>query len=148
MTAPAESQAQTVVDSSSRDSRRKSGSILKQEIKKIVDGNNKQYDDIADVIKVIKNIVPYNKMLVSHDGYLIPLEDKYFRDNPNTIGFKYGGTMTCVGYISNVIKKDSEPDQSSIFGSLQHIVNEIIRLLIPTQEGNLLILHPIALYYG
>jgi len=30
------------------------------------------------------------KMLLSQDGYLIPLEESCFRDNPQTMGFKYG----------------------------------------------------------
>ena len=131
-----------------REQRRKSGTIIKQEIKKLIDSSKKQYDDIADVIKIIKSVVPYNKMLVSHDGFLVPLEDKYFRDNPDTIGFKHGGDMACVGYITNVIGKDAAPDSNNIFGTLQHMVNEIIRMLIPTKEDNLFIVHPIAMYYG
>ena len=143
-----ETLTQSEADSLPREQRRKAGTIMKQEIKKMIDANDKQYDDIADVVKIIKSIIPYDKMLVSYDGYLIPLEDKYFRDNPNTIGFKHGGDMTCVGYITNVIGKDTAPDSSNIFGTLQHMVNEIIRLLIPTKEDNLFVLHPIALYYG
>lgn len=142
-----EIQAQSVTESLPREQRRKSGTALKQELKKIIDTNNKQYDDIMDIVKIIKSLIPYSKMLVSSDGYLIPLEDKHFRDNPKTIGFKHGGSMTCFGYITNVIGQEAEPDSGNIFGTLQHMVNEIIRSLIPTQKDNLFILHPIALYY-
>lgn len=44
----------------------------------MLDANDKKYDDIAEVIKIIRHVIPYERMLVSHDGYLIPLEDKYF----------------------------------------------------------------------
>ena len=76
------------------------GVDVKKEIKKRLDANDKQYDDIAEIIKAIRQMIPYDRMLVSHDGYLIPLEDKYFRDNPQTMGFKHGGYITCVGYIT------------------------------------------------
>ena len=60
-------------------------------------------------------MIPYDRMLVSHDGYLIPLEDKYFRDNPQTMGFKHGGYITCVGYITNVIGETSDATSENIF---------------------------------
>lgn len=72
----------------------------------------------------MRQIVPYKRMLVSSDGHLIPLEDKYFRDNPQTMGFKHGGYVTCVGYITNVIGETSAPNSDNIFAQLQFMVNQ------------------------
>ena len=102
-----------------RGQQRKGGVDVKKEIKKLLDANDKQYDDIAEIIKAIRQMIPYDRMLVSHDGYLIPLEDKYFRDNPQTMGFKHGGYITCVGYITNVIGETSDATSENIFSQLR-----------------------------
>lgn len=49
-------------------------------------------------------------MLVSDTGFLLPLEDKYFRVNPSTIGFKYGGQITAIGLVTNVIGPDESAE--------------------------------------
>ena len=54
----------------------------------------------------LKNLALF-QMLISYDGYLIPFDDKYFRIDPETIGFRYGGEMTCVGMITNIIGVDT-----------------------------------------
>lgn len=139
---------QTIAQSMDREQQRRTGSNIKKEIQKLVASNNKQYDDIADIIKAIKQIIPYTRMLVSYDGFVIPLEDQYFRDNPKTMGFKHGGEITCVGYITNIIGKDTAPIDDSVFATLQYYVNEVIRALLPTKEENLYIVHPIGIFYG
>ena len=88
-------------------------------------------------------------MLVSNDGFLIPLDDKYFRINPSSLGFKYGGMMTCVGMVTNIIRKDTEPiDDKNVISKLQFSVNEVLRNILPTKNDNLCVIHPIAIYYG
>ena len=88
-------------------------------------------------------------MLISYDGYLIPLDDKYFRIDPVNLGFKYGGEITCVGLITNIIGEDTNPnDEKNIFATLQFTVNEALRTVLPTKENNLIVVHPIAVYYG
>ncbi len=64
----------------SRDERRKAGSAIKKEVQKLIAENYKQYDDMADVMRAIRQVIPYNRLLISYDGFLIPLEDAYFRD--------------------------------------------------------------------
>ena len=87
-------------------------------------------------------------MLISTDGYLIPLEDKYFRINPTNLGFKYGGDITCVGVITNIIGEDTNPeDEKNIFATLQFNVNEMLRAILPNKEKNICVVHPIAVYY-
>lgn len=123
-------------------------SKLKSEIKKLNALVNKQYDEISEILKALKSIIPYTRMLISNNGFVIPMDDKCLRDDPATFGFKYGGEMTCVGYITNIFGKDCGPiDDSDIFFSLQHSINEVLRALLPTKEENLYIVNPIAIYY-
>lgn len=98
---------------------------------------------------LVRQIIPYNRMLISSDGYLIPLDDRYFRIDAQNLGFKYGGEITCVGMITNIIGEDTDPnDSQNIFATLQFSVNEVLRQLLPTKERNLCVIHPIAVYYG
>ena len=131
-----------------RDMVRKSGAKFKTELKRLIENQSKQYDDIANIIKGLRSMIPYSKMLISCDGYLIPLSDKYFRVDSSTIGFSYGGEITCVGMITNIIGEDCDPcDEENIFATIQHTSNEILRMLLPTKEKNLCVIHPIAVYY-
>lgn len=140
--------AQEISESLNREQQRKNESELKKRIKELVETNNKKYEEISDIVKVLHQIVPYKRMLVSLDGYLIPLEDKYFRDNPQTMGFKHGGYVTCFGYITNVIGETSVPSSDSIFLQLQTLVNQTLISILPTREKDLFVVHPIAIYYG
>lgn len=122
---------------------------ISSEIKKTIDEKNKEYDNIIDIINAFKKMMPYSRMLISNDGYLIPLDEKYFRVNPTSVGFMYGGDITCVGMITNIIGKDTNPeDEKNIFASLQFSVNEALRAILPTKEENICVIHPIAIYYN
>lgn len=131
-----------------RGQQRKNSNDIKKERQKLLDAVDKQYNEIVEIIKAIRQMIPYNRMLVSSDGYLIPLEDKYFRDNPQTMGFKHGGYITCVGYITNVIGEAATPLSDNVFSQLQSLVNQTLISLLPTKEKDLFVVHPIALYYG
>ena len=142
-------EAEKVKEGHNREQLRKAGINFKQEIKKAIDANNKQYDDIAVIIKAMRGLIPYNRMLISSDGYLVPLNTKYFRVDPLDLGFKYGGEITCVGMITNIIGEDANPnDENNIFATVQFTANEVLRKLLPTSENNLCVIHPIAIYYG
>ncbi len=144
-----EAEAEKVKEGHNREQLRKAGINFKQEIKKAIDANNKQYDDIAVIIKAMRGLIPYNRMLISSDGYLVPLNTKYFRVDPLDLGFKYGGKITCVGMITNIIGEDTNPnDEDNIFATVQFTANEVLRKLLPTSENNLCVIHPIAIYYG
>ena len=140
--------SQSFYEELNRGQKRKNEGELKKEVKRLVTASNKKYDDIAEIIKAIRQIIPYNRMLVSSEGYLIPLEDKYFRDNPQTMGFKHGGYITCVGYITNVIGETSTSSSDNVFTQLQDMVNQALVSLLPTKEKDLFVVHPIAIYYG
>lgn len=142
-------EAEKAKEGHNREQLRKAGINFKAEVKKIVADSNKSYDDIAIILKVLKGLIPYKRMLISNDGYLIPLNTKYFRVDPIDLGFKYGGEITCVGMITNIIGEDINPnDDKNIFASLQFAVNETLRNILPTNQSNLCVIHPIAIYYG
>lgn len=129
-----------------REQNRKNGNNLKNEIKKLVES---QFDEIRSIVSALRGILPYDRLLLSStDGYLIPLEDKYFRIDPKGLGFKYGGEMTCIGRVTNVIGEDTDPcDNSFIFSTIQFQVNEAFRKILPTKHSNLYVVHPMAVYY-
>jgi hypothetical protein len=132
-----------------REQKRTSTNQINGEIKKAIDEKNKEFDNISDIINAFRKMIPYNRMLISNDGYLIPLDEKYFRVNPSSIGFMYGGDITCVGMITNIIGKDTNPnDDKNIFATLQFSVNEALRSILPTNEENICVIHPIAVYYN
>lgn len=136
-------------ESMNRETARQNKDSLKKEEKELIEANNKKYDDIAVILKLLRTLIPYNRMLISYDGYLVPLNTKYFRVDPVEFGFKYGGEIICVGMVTNIVGKDTEPsDSNNIFATLQHTSSEILRSLLPTKSDNLCILHPIAIYYG
>lgn len=132
-----------------REQKRTSSNQINAEIKKAIDEKNKEFDNISDIINAFRKMIPYNRMLISNDGYLIPLDEKYFRVNPSSIGFMYGGDITCVGMITNIIGKDTNPnDDKNIFATLQFSINEALRSILPTNEENICVIHPIAVYYN
>lgn len=144
-----EAKASMTINQMNRDQSRKGGANVRAEVKKKIEESNKQYDEIAKTISAIRSLIPHKRMLICHDGYLIPLSDQYFRVDHSDIGFKYGGIITCVGMITNIIGEDCDPqDNSNIFATLQHASNETLRLILPTKKKNLCVIHPIAVYYG
>lgn len=49
-------------------------------------GNNRQYEEIEQIIKAIKYIISYKRMALSNAGFLISLDDQCFRDTPDIFG--------------------------------------------------------------
>lgn len=144
-----ESQAnEEVAANLGREQQRKAEKEIKKQIGALISENNKKYENIQQIIKIIRQVIPYSRMLVSSDGYLVPLEDKFFRDNPKTMGFKHGGDIICVGYITNIIGETSIPDSDNVFSQLQYAVNQVLISILPTKEKDLFVVHPIAIYYG
>jgi len=144
-----EASANEITKDWNHDQRRSNTSKIRAEIKKAFGTIEKESSDPKMLIGALRQLIPYNRMLISFDGYLIPLDDKYFRINPNSLGFKYGGNMTCVGVITNIIGEDTDPnDKSNFFATLQYQGNEMLRNLLPTREKNLYVIHPVAVFYG
>lgn len=127
---------------------RTAGINFKNEIKKAIAVSNKQFNDIKVIIRALRGLIPYNRMLISNDGYLILLNTKYFRVDPIDLGFKYGGEITCVGMVTNIIGEDTNPnDDKNIFTTIQFTANEVLRSILPTNQDNFCVVHPIAIYY-
>ncbi|MDD7512348.1 MAG: hypothetical protein PUK14_00485 [Clostridiales bacterium] len=109
-----------------RGQHRNNKSEINKEIKRLIDLNNQQYDDARKIIEAFRIIIPYNRMPISLDGYLIPLDEQYFRINPKNLGFKYGGEITCVGMATNIIGEETKPNQMMriIFSQLYNILHQ------------------------
>lgn len=146
----AEIDKQTTIQSNelNRDQKRNNQGNINSFVREMKSKSDKKNDELASIVQTIRQLIPYNRMLVSSDGYLIPLEDKYFRDNPKTMGFKHGGDITCIGYITNVIGESTDSSDYNIFSSIQVLVNQALVNLLSTKEKDLFVIHPIAIYYG
>lgn len=132
-----------------REQKRQVGNKANSATTSEINKNNQKYDEVHTIIKALRSLIPYNRMLISSDGYLIPLNEKYFRVDPRDLGFKYGGEITCVGMLTNIIGVDTDPeDKKNIFATIQFAANEALRMILPTKKSNLCIIHPIAIYYG
>ena len=116
--------------------------------KELIKQSEKEYDDVHEILSIIKQIIPYSKMLISNDGYLIPMENKYFRVDPSSIGFRYGGTLSCVGMISNIVDDANEQNSGNVISSLQLMVNKALNSVFQSNSNKLCIIHPIGIYYG
>ena len=104
---------------------------------------------LNSMIKLIKILIPYKHILLSRNKYIILIDNKYFQIDPNCMEFKYDGTITCIGMVTNLIGEDFDPiDNGNVFEKIQFSDNEALRGLLPTKEKNLCVLHPIAIYYG
>lgn len=115
---------------------------------KINESSKKANKDTFDIIHALNSLIPYGRMLISSDGYLIPMEEKYFRINPKGIGFMYGGDVTCVGMITNIIGTNIEPTaDDNIFAQIQYGINELVKSILPTKKDDICVIHPIAIYY-
>lgn len=144
-----ETEASRATGGMNRAQLRSTEKTIKSELKKLIAESDKQYDDIHDIIVAFRQLMPYARMMISYDGYLIPMDDQYFRIDPQNLGFKYGGEITCVGMITNIIGADTNPnDPKNMFATLQFTVNEALRKILPTNKENLCVIHPIAVFYG
>lgn len=144
-----ETEASRATGGMNRAQLRSTEKTIKSELKKLIAESDKQYDDIHDTIVAFRQLMPYARMMISYDGYLIPMDDQYFRIDPQNLGFKYGGEITCVGMITNIIGADTNPnDPKNMFATLQFTVNEALRKILPANKENLCVIHPIAVFYG
>ena len=142
-----ETQIEQAKEGLNRQQLRSSGKMVKNKVNELKKESDKQYDDIHDIISVFKKMIPYERMLISSDGYLIPCDNTYFRVNPKSMGFMYGGEITCVGMITNIIRENSA-ESDDIFATLHYTVNEALKKILPTDKENISVIHPIAIYYG
>jgi len=114
---------------------------LKKEIKKQVD---LEYAGVKKIINAVLNIVPYNKFGIMGD-YLIVLDDEYFRDKTKVVAYKYGGKMSMLGYLTNIVNNDVTQDDSNVFRTFPALINTFMLGFFNKTE--IKITHPVAIYY-
>lgn len=114
---------------------------LMKEIEKQV---NKKYEETKKIIEVIFKIIPYNKFGIMGD-YLIVLDDEYFRDKTKVVAYKYGGKMTMLGYLTNIVNNNLTQDDSNVFRTFPTLIN--VFMLNFFNKTEIKIIHPVAIYY-
>lgn len=114
---------------------------LYKDIKKDVD---REYDQVTKNIEAILNIVPYNKFGIMGD-YLISFDDEYFRDKTKVVAFKYGGKMTLLGHLTNLVNNEVTGDEKNVFSTFPSIINTFMLTFFNKKE--IKVVHPIAIYY-
>lgn len=117
--------------------------IIKEQMKEF----GEQYDYIEEVINALKSLLPYEKIIMS-DDFFIATSDEFFRDKPEMIGFKYGGEISFVGYITNKVTYDNDnkvPNDIPL-SSIKNLANNAI-LNVLGKGKDIYIVHPIAIYY-
>lgn len=96
----------------SKEDKRNKKAEYNQSRKEVAEQIEKKYKDLVEMISLLHKLLPCERMYISNKGYIIPIDDKYLRDKPESFGFKYGGLMTCVGFVTNVIGKDTNNDEN------------------------------------
>lgn len=122
--------------------------LIKAQIQELEDTIKKaepERKETAKTIEVIRNTIPYNRFIMTNN-ILVPFEDKNFRDNPEIIAFKYGGNISILGYVTNIISADDTPPQNNDFASIYSTLNQIMLGLFNGTD-KIYILHPVALFY-
>lgn len=101
--------------------------------------------DLLKTIEVFRNTLPYDRFVMT-SNMLMPLDDESFRDNPDIIAFKYGGEMSIMGYVTNVVTNEEKQTPNNNFAPLYDTINQIM-LSIFNGKDKIYIVHPIALFY-
>ena len=101
--------------------------------------------ETAKMIEVIQNTLPFKRFVMT-SNMLIPLDDDSFRDDPDTVAFKYGGEMTILGYVTNIISSEKSEQKGNKLTSLYSTINQIMLTLYEGQD-HIFVVHPVAIYY-
>ena len=125
---------------------KKSPQTIENFIKSQMKEFSKQCDYTEEVINALKSLLPYEKIIMS-EGFFIATSDEFFRDKPEMIGFKYGGEISFVGYITNKVTYDNNEVPNDIpLSSIKNLANNAI-LNVLGKGKDIYIVHPIAIYY-
>lgn len=101
--------------------------------------------EMAKTIEVIRNTLPFKRFVMA-SNMLIPLDDESLRDDPETVAFKYGGNMTIVGYVTNIISAEKPVQEGNKLINLYSSINQIMLKLYEDQE-KIYVVHPVAIFY-
>lgn len=114
-------------------------------LKDAVSSAETERKEMAKTIEVIRNTLPFKRFVMA-SNMLIPLDDESLRDDPDTVAFKYGGNMTIVGYVTNIISTDKPAQEGNKLVSLYSSINQIMLKLYEGQE-KVFVVHPVAIFY-
>lgn len=116
-----------------------------EEVRAAVNNAEPERKETLKTIEVVRNTLPYNRFLMT-ENMLMPLDDENFRDNPDIVAFKYGGKMSILGYVTNIVTAGNTPLRNNSFASMYDTVNQIMLSLFENQD-KIYIVHPVALFY-
>ena len=114
-------------------------------LKAVVANAEAERKETAKMLEVIRNTLPFKRFVMTKN-MLIPLDDESLRDDPDTVAFKYGGNMTIVGYVTNVISADKPMQGGNKLANLYSSINQIMLKLYEGQE-KIYVVHPVAIFY-
>ena len=122
--------------------------LIKAQIKELeaqVKNAEPERKEMAKTLEAIRNTLPYNRFVMT-ENMLIPLDDGNFRDDPNIVAFKYGGKVSILGYVTNIVQENEETPHNNDFAPLYDAINKIM-LNMFKNKTKIYIVHPIALFY-
>lgn len=100
------------------------------------------------IISFMSKILPSDTFII-YKNFFIPLNKKYFREDCNSIRFKYIEKANVVGkttgQIRKLIKRELGNEFGDILNSLDDITLSLFDLLFPNKDFK--ILYPISLYF-
>ena len=114
-------------------------------MKAVVTNAETERKEMARTIEAIRNTLPFKRFIMTKN-MLIPLDDESLRDNPDTIAFKYGGNMSILGYVTNIISTDTPAQSSNQLMQFYSSINQIMLRLFEGQE-KVFVVHPVAIFY-
>lgn len=103
---------------------------------------------VANFTTFFESCFPVSQLIIS-DNLIIPLDDKYLREKPEMIDFKYGGNIIVIGKVTKDCSKDE-----NIFGlynkefgdAMEEVKKSMYNIFLPKYK-NSFIITPIALYF-
>ena len=122
--------------------------LVKQQIDELkakVNNAEPERKELVKQIEAIRNTFPYKRLLMT-TNMLVPLDDEFFRDNPDIVAFKYGGKISVFGYVTNIVTASNKPTQNNDFAQLYSTVNQIMISMFKGQD-KVYVVHPVVLFY-
>lgn len=103
---------------------------------------------IANFTTFFESCFPVSQLIVS-ENLIIPLDDKFLREKPDMVDFKYGGNIIVIGKVTKDCSKDE-----NIFGlynkefgnAIEEVKKSIYDIFLPKYKRSFVIT-PIALYF-
>ena len=118
-------------------------------------GNDKEMKSAKFGMELIANFTTFFEscfpvsQLIINENLIIPLDDKYLREKPEMIDFKYGGNIIVIGKVTKDCSKDENifALYNKEFGNaIEEVKKSMYNIFLPKYK-NSFIITPIALYF-